>query len=426
MLIVCALVLGGCQQYICNNGVAQRGAPSVSSIFCIACNDGYALIDGACLQHGAYICDNGTPTAGVPPGTSNIVRCARCDDRFVMENGICRQVRHTCENGAPAGGAPSGNHDEERCARCDDGYVFDESGATAICRDPIYICPHGTPVADTPSDGGRDVEQCAMCASGYHLFTARCRSVSAIVANDGMANDQFGVTVAIDEAGNRAIIGAYFDDDDDNGSASGSAYIFTRSGTTWTQEARITASDGEENDQFGIAVAIDAAGDRVIVGAWADDDDDNGNNAGSAYIFTRSGAAWNEEDKIIASDGAPEDLFGVAVAIDAAGNRAIIGAYFDDDDDDDNGNESGSAYIFSRSGTAWTEEQKIIAMDRAADDQFGVAVSIDAPGDRVIVGAWADDDDGNGNNVGIGIYIHAQWHNMDTRGEDNRIGWGRE
>jgi len=199
-----------------------------------------------------------------------------------------------------------------------------------------------------------------------------------LLASDGAYRDYFGLSVAID--GDYAIIGAYRDDD--NGDMSGSAYIFTRSGTAWTEQAKLLASDGAAGDYFGRSVSID--GDSVIVGAYWDDD--NGDESGSAYIFTRSGTAWTEQAKLLASDGAADDRFGVSVSID--GDYAIVGAHWDDD----NGEWSGSAYVFKRDGTVWTEQAKLLASDGAASDNFGVSVSIS--GDYAIIGALWNEDNG--------------------------------
>ncbi|MCP4420127.1 MAG: tandem-95 repeat protein [Chloroflexi bacterium] len=196
-----------------------------------------------------------------------------------------------------------------------------------------------------------------------------------VTASDGAADDHFGYSVAV--SGDTAVIGAR--GNDDNGSYSGSAYIFTRSGSTWSQQAKLTASDGAADDYFGQSVAV--SGDTVVIGAWGDGDD--GFRSGSAYIFTRSGNTWSQQAKLTASDGAAEDYFGYFVAI--SGDTAVIGAWGDDD--------SGSAYIFTRSGSTWSQQAKLIASDAAADDVFGTSVA--ASGDTVIIGASRDDDNGN-------------------------------
>jgi hypothetical protein len=107
--------------------------------------------------------------------------------------------------------------------------------------------------------------------------------------------------------------------DDDNGADSGSAYIYTRSGTTWIEEGKLNAFDGAGNDQFGGSVILD--GDTAVVGAWADDD--SGSDSGSAYVFIRTGTTWTQEDKLTASDGEMDYQFGSAVALE--GNSALIG-----------------------------------------------------------------------------------------------------
>ena len=209
-----------------------------------------------------------------------------------------------------------------------------------------------------------------------------------ITASDGDADDRFGTSVSID--GNYAVISANFDDD--NGSNSGSAYIFHRSGTAWSEQAKLTASDGAANDHFGNQVSI--SGDYVVIGAYYDDD--HGEMSGSAYIFHRSGTAWSEQAKLTASDGAANDFFGSWVSI--SGDYAVIGAYYDDDD----GENSGSAYIFHRSGAAWSEQAKLTASDAVADDRFGCSVFIS--GDYAVIGAYYDDDDGE--NSGSAYIFH--------------------
>jgi hypothetical protein len=192
-----------------------------------------------------------------------------------------------------------------------------------------------------------------------------------LLASDGAAGDLFGIAVAISD--DTAIVGSRFDSD--AGSASGSAYVFVRSGGTWTEQAKLLASDAAAGDLFGIAVAI--CDDTAIVGAV--NDDDSGSDSGSAYVFVRNGSTWTEQAKLLASDGAMSDQFGVAVAI--SGDSAIVGAHRDDDAVSD----SGSAYVFVRSGGTWTEQAKLLASDAAADDDFGFAVALS--GDIAIVGS---------------------------------------
>ncbi|MCH7720671.1 MAG: FG-GAP repeat protein, partial [Planctomycetes bacterium] len=207
-------------------------------------------------------------------------------------------------------------------------------------------------------------------------------SETKLLASDGASGDYFGLSVAI--GGDVAVVGAH--EDDDNGEDSGSAYIYRFDGIRWIEEAKLLASDGASDDQFGASVAV--AGDVAVVGAFADDD--NGDDSGSAYIYRFDGREWIEEAKLLASDGAEDDLFGASVALDA--HRVFVGAL----GDDDNGSGSGSAYVYRFDGTDWIEEGKLLASDGVNGDHFGLPVAVS--GDVVVVGASFVDD--NGENSG--------------------------
>ena len=203
-----------------------------------------------------------------------------------------------------------------------------------------------------------------------------------LTASDATIGDEFGNSVSV--SGDYAIVGARFAD---NGG--GSAYIFFRSGPTWTEQAMLTASDASQTDIFGQSVSI--SGDYAIVGAYLDDD--GGSNSGSAYIFSRSDATWTETAKLTASDGAPGDLFGYSVSIASSiyGDYAIVGAVLIAQDN----LNTGSAYIFKRSEAnpaSWSETAKLTASDGAVLDQFGYSVSVS--NNYAIVGAEGNDDDG--------------------------------
>ena len=211
-----------------------------------------------------------------------------------------------------------------------------------------------------------------------------------LTALDGAAGDGFGNSVSI--CGNYAAVGAV--GDDDRGTESGSAYIFKYDGTIWSQQAKLTASDGAANDNFGCSVSI--SGDYAIVGAFFVDE------KGSAYIFKRDGTNWSQQAKLTDSDGAADDAFGISVSI--SGNYAIVGAYADDGKVAD----SGSAFIFKHDGTTWVQQSKLTALDGAADDGFGVSVSIS--GNYAIVGAYGDDDRGtDSGSAYIFKYDGATW-----------------
>ena len=205
--------------------------------------------------------------------------------------------------------------------------------------------------------------------------------------------DHFGAAVAID--GNTAVVGAY--KDDDGGSAAGAAYVFVRTGpATWVQQAKLVATTPGVSDYLGWSV--DISGDTVLAGATQEDT--GASEAGSVYVFVRSGTTWTEQDQLTASDPVAVLLLGVDVAID--GDTAVLGT----------GKES--AYVFSRSGTTWTEAQKLTASDGTADDSFGEAVAIS--GDHLVVGAWTDDDRGADSGS---VYLFVR--NAGTFAEESKI-----
>jgi hypothetical protein len=242
-----------------------------------------------------------------------------------------------------------------------DDYSFGWS--VSISNDTVLI---GAPVENSP---------------GYtYVFTRTGNSwtqQAKLLASDGAAWDMFGLSVSLD--GDTALIGA--PSDDDNGNFSGSAYVFTRTGSTWTQQAKLLASDGREADLFGASVSLD--GDTALIGAPADGV--TSTSSGCVYVFTRSGATWTQQAKIIASDCIRKDQFGISVSLD--GDTALIGAqqlesYWG----------TGRAYIYTRSGSIWTQQAKLLASDGEIGDSFGYSVSIS--NDTALIGAHWDDHGG--------------------------------
>lgn len=236
-------------------------------------------------------------------------------------------------------------------------------------------------------------------------------------SNTGVG-DQFGTAVDID--GDTIVVGAWAEDSnatgvDGNGANnsltdSGAAYVFTRTGTTWSQQAYLKSPAGGFDDSFGLSVGV--SGDTVVVGAHQEDSNAtgiNGNftnnssfNAGAAYVFARSGTTWTHQAYLKASNTSPNDQFGRSVGV--SGDTIVIGAYQEDSNSTGaNGDQvnnlasaSGAAYVFLRSGTTWSQQAYLKASNTGAEDQFGYSVS--AEGDSIVVGAFSEDSSATGVN----------------------------
>jgi len=210
-----------------------------------------------------------------------------------------------------------------------------------------------------------------------------------LTADDGSDFDAFGWTVAI--SGDTVVVGAR--GNDSNGENSGSAYVFQRDHggpDNWGQVVKITPDDGAPKDNFGSSASL--GGDTLLIGARLDDD--NGTNSGAVYVFERHFGGtdnWGQVTKLTPNDGTGDQRFGGDVEL--RGDVAIISAT----GDPVHGDDSGSAYIFYRNQGGpdnWGQVAKLVPSDGAAYDYFGVSVAID--GDTAIVGAYGDDDDGEG------------------------------
>jgi hypothetical protein len=183
-----------------------------------------------------------------------------------------------------------------------------------------------------------------------------------LTADDPTVFSRLGQSVAID--GDTVVVGAPA-----KASFRGAVYVFTRAGTTWTQQQKLVAADGASFDQFGNSVAIE--GDTILVGAFARDLPQT-TDVGAAYVFTRTGSVWTERKTLLADDGAAEDYFGVSVALSRG--TALVGSQLHDVGLNTN---QGAAYVFTGSGADWTKEQKLLRTDGGSDESFGVFVAIE-------------------------------------------------
>lgn len=224
-------------------------------------------------------------------------------------------------------------------------------------------------------------------------------------------HDNLGASVGI--SGDYAMIGVP-EDDTDNGRDTGSLQVFFRSETGWVQHQKLHASDGARGDEFGTALAM--SGDYAIVGAPRKDD--AGNNSGAAYIFTRQGTAWVEQAKLVAPDARAGDYFGVSVAIDE--DTVLVGGHRINKPTAD----AGSVYVFERLGNSWLLTDHLIAPDATKFAYFGFSVGIDD--DTAIIGATRDDEAGSDAGAayvfvrkGVEWTFQAKLLGNNTESEDN-------
>lgn len=258
-------------------------------------------------------------------------------------------------------------------------------------------------------------------------------AVGYMKASNTQSADYFGASVALSGDGNTLAVGAHSEDSkttginstpDELANAAGAVYVYIRSGSTWVQQAYVKASNTVANNSFGSSVALSTDGNTLVVGASAESGNlpgvisgapteaTTGNGAassGAVYVFTRSGTAWSQQAYVKASNLQAADLFGGAVALSADGNTLAVGAYFEDGvttgvtagapaetDPPDGANASGAVYVYTRSGTLWTQQAYVKASNTGIDDQFGIAVALNADGNTLAVGAYAEDSANNG------------------------------
>jgi hypothetical protein len=191
-----------------------------------------------------------------------------------------------------------------------------------------------------------------------------------LTASDGAIHDDFGYSVALSGDGSTALVGTPLK----NGST-GTAYMFVRPGGSWDQQQELTANDGVANDYLGYSVALSGDGNTALVGAPL-----RNGNTGAAYVFALNGGSWDQQQELTANDGAVADSLGYSVALSSDGNTALIGAFGAN-------NATGAAYVFVHGGS-WRQEQELVANDGAVHDDFGAAVTLSGDGSTALVGAF--------------------------------------
>ncbi len=197
-----------------------------------------------------------------------------------------------------------------------------------------------------------------------------------LTAPDEAGAARFGRSVALSADGGTAVVGG------PNDGGSGAVWVFTRSGSTWTEQAKLTAAEESGSGWFGSSVAISADGSTVLVGGFVDHSD-----AGAAWVFARSGSAWSQQGaKLTGSEENGEGEFGWSVALSRDGDTALVGGHGD-------AQRTGAAWVFARSGSAWSQQgAKLTGSDGSGEAEFGQSVALSGDGQTALVGGRGDEE----------------------------------
>ena len=307
--------------------------------------------------------------------------------------------------------------------RGNDGDQFGSSLALSGDGNTIAI---GATTEDSAATGigGDQTDDSAQSAGAVYVFARTGNSWAQqayVKGSNTEAGDLFGYDVSLSDDGNTLVAAGYDEDgpgrgvngDQGNGvNGSGAIYVFNRTGTDWRQEAYLKGSRSEGNDALGFSVAISGDGSTIVAGAGDESclvgginpqgcdmdkpEDASGGTAGAAYVWVRSGDTWTEQTFIKASNPDLQDSFAANLAVSRDGNTLLVGAAMEDsrargvingDQQDDSATESGAAYLFTRSGTTWSQQAYIKAENAGEFDEFGASVAVSGDGRRLTIGA---------------------------------------
>jgi hypothetical protein len=283
----------------------------------------------------------------------------------------------------------------------------------------------------SPGINGNQADNSVNSAGAVYVFT-RTGSTWAQQAyvkptNPG-GGDLFGYSVALSANGDTLAAGSYDEDgssrgidgDDDNQrNGAGAVYVFGRTNGVWAQQAYIHPHNAEAGDSFGVNVAISDDGNTLLAGSLDEDCMATGVNppgcdndraldisTGAAYVFVRNGGVWSQQAYLKSSNTGPNDWFGSRLTLSGDGNTAVMGASLEDGNakginglQDNNGaQEAGAAYLFTRSGTTWTQQAYIKSEQNEAFDEFGGSVALSRDGKTLVISAHGEDSSARGVN----------------------------
>ena len=299
--------------------------------------------------------------------------------------------------------------------------AMDQFGhSVSVCGDTIVVGARGESSMAAGVNGNQG-DNSASGAGAAYVFVRDGTTWSQqayLKASNPDGIDEFGSSVSI--SGDTVVIGACseastatgVDGDQSNNGAfrAGAAYVFVRTGTTWSQEAYLKASNTGAGDLFGWSVS--ASGDTVVVGAFEEGSNATGVNgnqnndlalqSGAAYVFVRNGTTWSQEAYLKASNTEAGDNFGYSIAV--SDDTMAVGTVFEDsaatgvngNQGDNSANYAGAVYTFVRNGTSWSQQAYLKASNTDAEDLFGYTLSLS--GETLVVGAGGEDSNATGVN----------------------------
>ena len=289
----------------------------------------------------------------------------------------------------------------------------------------------GAPYEDSSASGinGNQADEAGQDSGAVYVYTRNGGSWSQqayVKASNTGFNDGFGWSVALAADGNTLAVGAPGEDSsatgvggnqaDNAASGSGATYVYTRSAGVWSQQAYVKASNTGFDDSFGWSVALAADGNALAVGAPYEDSsatgingnaaDNTAQDSGAAYVYTRSGGNWSQQAYVKASNTGLADRFGWSMALADDGSTLAVGAPYEDSSAtgingntaDNAASESGAAYVYTRSAGVWSQQAYVKASNTGFGDQFGSSLALGAAGDTLAVGAPFEDSSATGLN----------------------------
>ena len=264
---------------------------------------------------------------------------------------------------------------------------------------------------------GNQQDESAWESGAVYVFVRTGNSWSQqayIKASNAQTSDKFGFSLALSGDGNTLAVGATLEDSnargvngnqaDNSADSAGAAYVFVRNGSRWSQQAYLKASNADAGDQFGWSIALSRDGSTLAVGAQTegsaatgvngDQADNSAADAGAVYVFTRTGTAWTQQAYVKASNAQAGDRFGFSVTLSGDGNTLAAGSYDEDGSakgvngvSDEGAANSGAAYVYVRRGATWTHEAYVKASNTVRNIALGSAVALSADGSTLAVGA---------------------------------------